>query len=163
MKRWLKLPLVGCLAALAPFAAPAQAAPGLDLLARPALASGEIRPPEEVFRPLIVRATSRTLVIEWNIEPGHYLYRDTLGITLPGESGLSPGVPDFSPAERIMDPYFGPAFIFRDRAVVSLPLLGEVPAALEVVITLQYQGCIEGRLCYPPSEQRLPVLFEATP
>lgn len=160
--RWPRR-LVIASVALALFATQATAAAVVDILGVESSGNDEILPPERAFIPRVTQANSRRIEVTWAIAPGLYLYRDSLKFTLANDTGISLGAPAFSPAERIMDPYFGETAIYRETAEVSLPLSRGASTADEAELVIRYQGCIEGRLCYPPSEQRLLVKLMGEP
>lgn len=129
-----------------------------DLFKNDRPAEAAVLRPEVAFRPSIVEATQNNIVIEWTIEPGHYLYRDAFSFELSGKKARSLGKPKFPAPELIEDPHYGKAPIFRDRVAIELPVLGTPLAAdTDTELIVGYQGCVEGRLCYPPLLTRLPI------
>lgn len=113
-------------------------------------AQAETRPlrPEEAFQVSLVRIAPNRIEARFAIVPGHYLYRDrfafeaaqTLTATLP--AGMFKDEPETGRVEVY-------------PANVSIML--ESPQALpdDQPITLRFQGCEEGRLCYPQQEVQL--------
>ncbi|MFP4569500.1 protein-disulfide reductase DsbD [Rhodosalinus sp.] len=95
---------------------------------------------EEAFRLDVTKRDDGSLLFEWEIEEGYYLYRDHLaavtagGVPLPLETG--PGVVKD-------DPTFGMTEVYYDAAQAEL-------FAAEGPVELTYQGCQEGGICYPP-------------
>lgn len=110
-------------------------------------APGQSRPmqPEDAFRIQPPIATDGGGMIEWQISPGYYLYRDNFaardadGQTLRIET--TPGITED-------DPVFGQVEVYFDQAAITLP-----DASGEVVVT--WQGCQQGGICYPPIESRV--------
>lgn len=118
-----------------------------------------VRPPEEVFIASVEQVTQETISIRWHIEPGHYLYRNAFRFALQPPA-VSLGEPAYSEATVVTDPHFGVSEIFRDSVRVTLPLIGE-PSGFGATLRIDYQGCIENRLCYPPTSTELFVTFPA--
>ena len=118
-----------------------------------------IRPPEEVFIASVEQVTHEKISIRWHIEPGHYLYRNAFRFALQPPA-VSLGEPAYSEATVVTDPHFGVSEIFRDSVRVTLPLIGE-PSGFGATLRIDYQGCIENRLCYPPAHTELFVTFPA--
>ncbi len=76
--------------------------------------------PDRAFR-LSADATAEKLRFTWNIDQGHYLFRnkfrfrgDTPGVIL--------GAPRLPPAQVIADDFLGDIEVYTDRVVVDVPL-----------------------------------------
>ena len=109
---------------------------------------------DEAFRLSAHRDTDASLRLEWQVAPGHYLYRDK--IVVAAEAPLAVATPA---GEMKDDPNFGLTEIYHDRVIV--PVEGE--AARAGVLRITYQGCSEGGLCYPPVTRSLdPATLELT-
>jgi thioredoxin:protein disulfide reductase len=88
------------------------------------------------------------LVVRYEIAPGYYLYRDRLGFetTTPGVTLGAPTLPVGIDHE---DEYFGQQVIYRDVAVVGVPVTFD-GAPRDFDLRLKLQGCADAGLCYPP-------------
>ncbi|MWD26068.1 protein-disulfide reductase DsbD [Aquicoccus sp. SCR17] len=105
-------------------------------------------PPREAFALSVEERPGGARVLRWSIADGYYLYRDYLAVETSG--GAS--VPfDSEPGVRHDDPTFGTVEVYYERAEVRL---GPVPGEISVT----YQGCQEGGICYPPVTDTLPAL-----
>lgn len=104
-------------------------------------------PMDAAFRLAVHRDAGGPLRLEWQIEPGYYLYRDRISVA-GGDRPVAITVP---PGESKDDPNFGPSEIYRDR--VSIPLESSAPRSGVVRVT--YQGCAEDSICYPPVTKAL--------
>ncbi len=93
------------------------------------------------------------LVVRYEIAPGYYLYRDRLGfeVVTPGVTLAAPTLPVGIDHE---DEYFGRQVIYRDVAVVGVPVTF-AGAPRDFDLKLKLQGCADAGLCYPP--QNWPV------
>lgn len=96
----------------------------------------------------------RELVLEWNIAPGHYLYKDRISIT-PVSAGVSLEKLMFErPGVITSDEFFGEMAVFYDpiqaRQFIQLPA-GQTEAEIQI----SYQGCASAGLCYPPQTRDL--------
>lgn len=113
-------------------------------------AQAETRPlrPEEAFQVSLLRLAPNRFEARFVIVPGHYLYRDrfafeaaqTLTATLP--AGMFKDEPETGRVEVY-------------PATISIMLESQQALADDQAITLRFQGCEEGRLCYPQQEVRL--------
>lgn len=103
---------------------------------------GEFLPPEQAFKPTLAQ-NGNELEIDWQIEPGYYLYRHSLSAEAGGRE-LSLEMPD---GEEIEDEYFGRSEVYRHALNVTTR-----PGDVEK-ITLHWQGCADAGLCYPPQQR----------
>ena len=83
--------------------------------------------------------------LSWDIAPGYYLYRQRLKFI-----GLADAhAPELPMGLAHEDEYFGASQIYRERLQLSLP--AEARGRIEV----QWQGCADAGLCYPPQSRTL--------
>ena len=99
---------------------------------------------DQVFRLRVAPGAAGTLVLDWTIAPGNYLYRDKIAATTPGSSAIEVSTES---GEIKDDPSFGQTEIYRNKAhaAVAADLL---PQDGNLVVT--FQGCAEKGICYPP-------------
>ena len=108
-------------------------------------------PQDSAFRPAVELVDPFRARITWAIAPGYYLYRDSLsarvtrGEAQAGLSAMPPGQPK-------QDPEFGLTQVFFDEVVFEVALSRASPEASSIGLTLAYQGCKDGSICYPPAE-----------
>ncbi|HEY9211795.1 MAG TPA: protein-disulfide reductase DsbD domain-containing protein, partial [Ancylobacter sp.] len=95
----------------------------------------------EAFTLEAARSTSGTLLLHWKVEPGNYLYRDSLEATLDG----APVRLDLPAGENKDDPTFGTVQIFRRDVEAGTGDLGTAGQ-----LRVSYQGCSEAGICFPP-------------
>ena len=101
-------------------------------------------PVDEAFQ-FSANATAAGIELHWQIAEGYYLYRDAISATDNGTAIVL----DIPRGEITDDPTFGHTETLRGALSVVLP-------ALEVrEITVGYQGCLEGSICYPPVTRTL--------
>jgi thiol:disulfide interchange protein DsbD len=128
----------------------------LFLLGGLAAAFAQAQPldPEEAFQPAVSRLADEQLRIEWTIAPGYYLYRDQIAVTGPASD--APLSVETQNGVVKDDPTFGRTEILVDRAesVVSGPAAA---AASGARLTVTYQGCQDGGICYRPITKTLDV------
>ncbi len=130
------------------------------LAARAAAAATEpdILRPEQAFR-YAVEVAADELRVRWDIEPGHYLYRERMSFEsrTPGVTLGPAAMPAGKPYE---DEFFGRMEIYRGEVLVRIPL-GERPGgSTPLQLAIRSQGCADIGLCYPPqtwlADLRLP-------
>ena len=126
----------------------------LEQAARPTRLEGqrEFLPPDLAFRVTERSVADGVLEIEFDIEPGYYLYRERFAV-----SAITPGValgamvlPASEPKD---DPEFGVVEVYKYDMALRVPVL-ERPAATNLVeVEVRYQGCAEDGICYPPARK----------
>ncbi|MGD8348085.1 MAG: protein-disulfide reductase DsbD [Gammaproteobacteria bacterium] len=117
----------------------------------------ELLPPEEAFA-LSAHVDGDSLIAEYRIAPGYYMYRKRFEFAL--ESSDRPanlGDPVFPKGKIKHDEFFGEMEIYRDSVRVVLPLLYDSAPASQLKIRAVSQGCADIGVCYPPLKQALDV------
>lgn len=104
-------------------------------------------PVEQAFRPGVVGLTEQEVRVRFEIAPEYYLYRHRLGFELTG-SGAT--VNDISLPQGVNrhDEFFGDVEVYYNQLEVSLTLDGSL--ASEQELRVDFQGCADAGLCYPP-------------
>lgn len=103
-----------------------------------------------------------TLSIQFNITPGHYVYKDRIKLNLP--AGVSAGALKFNqPSHFVDDPEFGRVAVFDQPSLVVTALLNNTGAESvdKGAITISWQGCAKAGLCYPPERVNTTVSLSA--
>lgn len=120
-------------------------------LAWPAMAqtlsssAGAPLPATDAFELSVSEREDGRRILSWQIAEGYYLYRDKLsaetegGASVPLETG--PGTP-------MDDPTFGSVEVYFGAAEAEMP-----PVSGPVTVT--WQGCQDGGICYPPVQETL--------
>ncbi|MBE9609891.1 protein-disulfide reductase DsbD [Chitinilyticum piscinae] len=122
------------------------------LLAAGAYAStsgSNLLPPEEAFIPSARLIDARHITVQWQIADGYYLYRDRISIQHNGQTLAA----EFPPGKVKDDPYFGRTTTYSHQ----LALTASSPASLtpQDRITVNFQGCADAGVCYPPQSATL--------
>ena len=86
------------------------------------------------------------IFISWNIKPGYYLYKKSILI----KSGDYPIKHRYmlKDESQISDEFFGESTIFKGALEVEAELLDVNLFKLQGIQVI-YQGCAEGKYCYP--------------
>lgn len=125
----------------------------LMVLCAPVLAlnlggGGDFLPVDKAL-PFDTTLTDSGITLNWDVTPGHYLYRGRVQIRAP-EEGVSVSEPRFSrPGKDREDPYFGQVTVYTEPVSASVDVT--MPDGKhETTLQVTYQGCAEAGLCYPP-------------
>ncbi|MCG3201916.1 MAG: Thiol:disulfide interchange protein DsbD [Gammaproteobacteria bacterium] len=159
----LVAPLLLLLSAFAP-GAPAAGAGDDPFAALKGLVGGrkEFLQPDRAFLFAAEAKDARTLTARWQVAEGYYLYRDKLTFKIEGQD-VTLGAISVPPGEMKDDEYFGKVEIMHEGFAVDLPLVvrAGATAPAEVALTVGYQGCAEGGICYPPITKTVPVALNS--
>jgi thiol:disulfide interchange protein DsbD len=139
-------------------ALPAQSV--LDLTASDTSATGDLLPVDEAFTMNARFDKANELTVAWQIAPNYYLYRDKL--TFSADGRISLGAPALPAGVPHRDDNFGDVEVYYDYVEIKVPFARASPEEIDVEITAGFQGCKENSICYPPGEQRMPLLLPAT-
>jgi thiol:disulfide interchange protein DsbD len=130
----------------------------------------EFLPVDQAFA-LSTQITAQQITWTWQIAPNYSLYRDRILLrTLNGQSLAVPLHFDRQPILK-HDPSFGLMTVFHDRvsasvdiATLNSALAQRQPASASNVssVILQYQGCADAGLCFPPVEVSVPLLANSS-
>jgi len=139
------LPLLIALLGAATYGAAAFELPGTETILDPRVA----------FVPQLI-STDGNLTLEWQIAPGYYLYRDKTEIYQHDQHHRTRLKPTFAAGAVVFDEEFGKQVVYRLATEMQLTCAPH-KTGKEVTIEVIFQGCKEGRLCYPPTTVTLPV------
>ncbi|MEI6757098.1 MAG: protein-disulfide reductase DsbD, partial [Chlorobium sp.] len=109
--------------------------------------AGDFLDPEQAFKVSAELRNARTVAVHWEIAKGYKLYRDRVKIGVEsGNAQLT--APVLPKGISFTDPSTNEKLeIYHDKLDVSLPL---VKADGLFTLSVEYQGCAEDGLCYPP-------------
>ena len=114
--------------------------------------SGDFPPVEQAF-PFTAYVDEGDLILDWEVTPEFYLYRDRIEISATPE-GIVDTSPEFSiESKEKNDPYFGKVPVFYEDVQARLTANGE--SAAPVTVTVDWQGCAEAGLCYTPQTETI--------
>ena len=103
----------------------------------------EFLPVEQAFSPEV--RGEQTLTVSFNIQPGYYLYKHQFNVS-PADALAQPI--NFPASEAHVDEFFGETQIFRDYLEFDVQLNPDYQGQ---PVQIQYQGCADAGLCYPPT------------
>lgn len=95
------------------------------------------------------------VTLHWQIPDDYYLYRDRM--TIEADDAVTIVEVSKAPAKEKDDPLFGKVFVYKQQADVQLSLQSAAGSVSDGMLTVTYQGCWEGGICYPPVTKTVPV------
>ena len=117
----------------------------------------ELLPPEQAFE-LRAWVEGDTLIADYQIAPGYYMYRERFEYEIEDTDASTRFADARIPAGKIKtDEFFGETEVYRDAVRIELPLLFDGSRANRLQIKATSQGCADIGVCYPPLNQTLTI------
>ncbi len=111
---------------------------------------------DDAFKFEAIAGDANTLLARFTMAPNMYLYLDQLKFTSE-TPGVRVGQPTYSETVEKDDPEFGRVQVFYDLAEIELPLIHSQKDISSITLRADYQGCEDGKICYPPAEKIVSV------
>ena len=119
-----------------------------------AIEPDEVRNFEDVFVISAYAPDRASVEIKWDIAPGYYLYNNRFLEFSAQTPGVKVGEPVIPQGETGFDELLGEEVEkYHGQLKVTLPLLSVAPGLAGFRLNARSQGCLEGVLCYPPTNQ----------
>ncbi len=110
-----------------------------------ARAADGLLPADEAFA-FQAEVVNDKIILNWDIAKDYYLYKEKIKISSDYSARL--GEAKFPVAKIKNDEFFGKIGTYRNNVRVVVPVLeGD---AKSIVLTVEYQGCADLGVCYPP-------------
>lgn len=110
---------------------------------------------EQAFKVEAIALDDVHLSVRFSMSEHIYLYKDKIEFL-----SLSPKVKlqaaNFPPAKQKDDPEFGLVEVFYDVAEIELPITRSQDSK-QLELEVSFQGCEDGKVCYPPQSRLLTV------
>jgi thiol:disulfide interchange protein DsbD len=123
------------------------------------IAGDELLPPDEAFFPTAESTDGRSIDVKWRIADGYYLYRDKIGLELSDADGVQISSVETPEGEEKEDEFFGRIQVYYGAAEAVARLDRSQLDPTETMLRVEYQGCADLGVCYPPMEKTIPVLL----
>lgn len=114
-------------------------------------------PASEVFKFSAHQIDPNALVLNWDIKPGFFLYKDRFHIPEKSETGFQLGEILYPKTTQKIDHQGKIIPIYRHQVTLPLSILGN--QAGETPLTVGFQGCSDDGFCYPPNIKTLTLSF----
>ena len=126
------------------------------------IGGSEFVPVDEAFKPILIPVDGNTVEVTFRITPGYYLYKDKISVRAISDN-VQLGKLDLPEGKLKYDEFFGESEVYFDDVFATLPLARATPEAMQLELEVDFQGCAEGGLCYPPTTRLVRTsLSEAT-
>ena len=111
----------------------------------------------EAFPLSVVVIDDQTLVISWLIKENYYLYKDKMSFVADGAKIENINFPE---AKLKQDEFFGQVRVY-EKPIEILVTLSEIQNDV-LPLNVEYQGCWNGGVCYPPQNDLIRVSLSGT-
>jgi thiol:disulfide interchange protein DsbD len=115
----------------------------------------DILPPDQAFKLSVEAIGSNQIIANFEVAPGHYLYRDRIKFSLEGLPNVVQSV-ELPQGEIKKDPTFGETIVYHHSFSAKILLVPKTSAG-KVKLLASYQGCSEKGLCYAPIHKTIEV------
>lgn len=112
-------------------------------------ASDEFLPPDQAFKFGAAMERADSVALTWIIADGYYLYKEQIKVTT-NTPQVQIGSPQLPKGEPKYDEYFGDTEVYHQFVEGSVPVARAAGSSGTLQLTVTYQGCAEGGLCYNP-------------
>jgi thiol:disulfide interchange protein DsbD len=126
-------------------------------------AEDDFLPPEEAYKVSAIATAPDRIEVIFQVHAGTYLYRGKMKFTAAEGQPAALGTPDLPTGEIKEDEFFGKQEVYHHDVTAKLPVSRGSKAAFTLPITVNYQGCADIGVCYPPLTAKFNVeMPEAT-
>ena len=115
---------------------------------------------DQVFQVNAYAKDRQTIIVNFTIVDGYYLYQDKFGFTLDEADIISMKLPK---AETFEDIIFGHVLIYRNQPSIQLNTAHIAQSTNTANLSVTFQGCSDLGICYPVITKQIPIdLYHAT-
>lgn len=126
------------------------------------LGSQDALPADQAFKVEALVVDGDELIVRLTPTQGYYLYRDKIAFSIEGSDRLRIGTPRWPESKPYQDAHFGDVQVYFDAAEIPLPLQREGGGKLGFILKVDYLGCKDEGICYPPMSKRFDLTLPET-
>ncbi|MGJ8663441.1 MAG: protein-disulfide reductase DsbD [Marinicella sp.] len=112
----------------------------------------QLLPVDEAFQFETIALDANQLMARFTMAPNIYLYKDQIQFSSFTE-GVKLGAAIYPEAQLKDDPEFGLVDVFYDVVEIEIPVTHTRAGVTQLDIEAAFQGCEDGKVCYPPTAQ----------
>lgn len=128
---------------------------GLGGIAHANINPDDLLPPEQAFVPT-VEISPEGVKAQFKIADGYYLYQSKIQASINQDPNALQ-LPTYSAGESKEDEFFGKQTVYHHNAHMTWQYKNRQPENGKYQLTLNYQGCAEVGVCYPPVETHFQI------
>ena len=119
-------------------------------------APGNVLAVDDAFRLSAEAIGPERIKLTWVIAEGYYLYRSKISVA-SDSTLIGLGMPALPQGEELTDEFLGKQEVYRGVLEVEVPFSRARAEGGKVDLDVAYQGCAQGRVCYPLAKRSLAV------
>jgi thiol:disulfide interchange protein DsbD len=113
--------------------------------------------PDQAFKLLVHAQDDQTLIADFEVAPGHYLYQSRISFTLNDPKTSEITKVDLPKGEIKDDPNFGKLEVYHHSFQARILLHHPGTNPQHIMLAASYQGCSEKGLCYAPIKKTFDI------
>jgi thiol:disulfide interchange protein DsbD len=114
-------------------------------------------PPDQAFKLKVRAQDGHTLVADFTVVPGYYLYRSRIAFTLNDDKAREIAKVELPDGEIKDDPNFGKSEVYHHSFQARIFLQDRGAPSPSFKLTASFQGCSEKGLCYVPMKKTFDI------
>ena len=103
---------------------------------------------DEAFK-LNTEIVDQEIIVRFDIADEYYLYRSRFFFAAEGATLSKAYIPD---GKKKVDEYLGDVEVYHHNLEISIPFVAN---KADIILSVEFQGCAEAGLCYPPEEKKI--------
>lgn len=120
--------------------------------------------PDQAFQLVPTVGEDGTVRLDFTAAEGYYLYRDKIKASIEGHpENISLGEVVLPKGKLKRDEYFGDVNVYYGNVRVYAPVTNKNDETRSFTLKVQYQGCADAGLCYPPINKTFELSVKPTP
>ena len=118
-------------------------------------------PPEQAFNVEAIAPDGNEILLRFTPAPGYYVYRDKTQLKLDAGDGIALRAPKWPKGTQHRDEHFGDVVVYFDQFEVPVPVQRAHARAADGTLSVTFQGCQDGGICYPLMTRTLALSLPA--
>ncbi len=118
-------------------------------------------PPDQAFKFGASLESADSIALTWIIADGYYLYKEQIQVATD-TADVQLGAPQLPQGEAKHDEFFGTTEVYYQFAEASVPIARPAGSSGPLNLTVTYQGCADGGLCYNPITKQVTLDLPAS-
>lgn len=113
-------------------------------------------PAEQAFVIEAIADGPDALLVRATAQPDYYLYRESFSFLIE-DPDIAVATAELPPGEPKTDEYFGQTRVYFGEVEIPLHLDRPAGGEREIALEVNFQGCLDEGICYPPMTRSIPV------
>jgi len=118
-------------------------------------------PPEQAFNVEAIAPDGNEILLRFTPAPGYYVYRDKTQLKLDAGDGIALRAPKWPKGTQHRDEHFGDVVVYFDQFEVPVPVQRTHARPVDGTLSVTFQGCQDGGICYPLMTRTLALSLPA--